>query len=322
MNCDWVKPNITLYAFDELEDADRAEVVQHINRCQDCARLAEAEAELRHLMDLREKLEPSASLLAECRMSLAEAIEEEPAPRRVVVNDADASMSRWRDWLSAPFRGLNLQWQAGMAVALLSVGFVSGTFIASRRTGDIAGKDLSQANISSVHSIAMRPDGGLDVSLDTTHRQTIHGTMDDPQIRQVLIAALGDDNSGVRLDSIEQLKNAIESGKEPGLAADPQVRAALLASLRADKNPGVRLKDMEALKGSENDPAVRQGLLRAMMNDSNAGVRIKAIELLSGKPDSVAIRAFQKLAVDDTNSAIRLKSADTLRKWNAPVEIY
>jgi anti-sigma factor RsiW len=58
MNCDWVRSNITLYAFDELGDADRVELEQHITRCGDCAREAEAEKQLRRIMDLRPKLEP------------------------------------------------------------------------------------------------------------------------------------------------------------------------------------------------------------------------------------------------------------------------
>ena len=139
--------------------------------------------------------------------------------------------------------------------------------------------------------------------------------MEDPLIRQVLVSALGDYNSGVRLDSMEQLRN-------PALASDQQVRAALVASLQSDKNPGVRLKALDALKGSDADPAVRQALIAAVKSDNNPGVRIKAIELLAGQRDSSAITALQQLAADDSNSAIRLKSAETLRKWNAPVEVY
>src|SRR3989442_232216 len=113
MNCDWVKSNITLYAFDELGDADRAELEQHLGRCRGCSREAEAEKELRRLMDLRPKLDPSAAMLAQCRMDLAAAIEDLPAPA------ASVSAHRWREWLAVPFAGLRLQWQAGMAVALL-----------------------------------------------------------------------------------------------------------------------------------------------------------------------------------------------------------
>src|SRR5258706_11256109 len=105
MNCDWVKSNITLYAFEELGDADRAEVEQHLTRCHDCSREAEAEKQLRQIMDLRPKMEPSATLLAQCRVDLSSALEELPAPRV-----AASPISRWKEWLSAPFAGLNIQW--------------------------------------------------------------------------------------------------------------------------------------------------------------------------------------------------------------------
>jgi hypothetical protein len=309
MNCDWVKSNITLYVFEEVGDSDRAEMDQHLVRCTSCSREADAEKELRRLMDLRPKLEVSATLLESCRADLSEALEEMPALKPAAVNP----VSRWQEWLAAPFAGLRLQWQAGMAVALLSVGFVSGTLVTSRYSSNV-GNDVTQANIAGIHSISSRPDGGLDISLDTTHRQTIHGSLADPLIRQVLVSALGDYNSGVRLDSMEQLRN-------PALAGDPQVRAALVLSLQ-DRNPSVRLKALDALKGSGADFAVRQALIKSLKSDSNSGVRIKAIELLSGQPDSPAITALQQSAASDSNSAIRLKSAETLRKWNAPVEVY
>ena len=246
-------------------------------------------------------------------MSLAEAVEDLPAPVRRKAEET--ARPAWFEWLAAPFARLNLQWQAGMAVALLSVGFLSGTYLAARRNAVPA--DSLDTGLASVQSINSRPDGGLDIALDTTHRQTVHGSLDDPRIRALLLSALGQGDSGVRLDSVEQLKDR-------AMAGDPQVRAALIASLRTDKNPGVRLKALDALKGVESDPAVRQVLLNVLVSDANPGVRIKAIEMLSGQsqPDSAAIATLQKLAEGDSSSAIRLKSTDTLRKWNAPVELY
>lgn len=315
MNCDWVKSNITLYVFEELGDSDRAEMDQHLVRCTGCSREADAEKELRRLMDLRPKLDVSAALLNSCRMDLSEALEEMPAPR-VERKIVDSGMSRWQEWLAAPFAGLRVQLQAGMAVALLSVGFISGTVVASRYAArDTMSADPTAANIAGIHSISARPDGGLDISLDTLHRQTVHGNLQDPLIRQLLVSGLGDYNSGVRLDSMEQLRN-------PALASDQQVRAALVASLRSDKNPGVRLKALDALKGSEKDDLVRQALIASVKSDNNAGVRMKAIELLAGQRDSSAITTLQQAAAQDPNSAIRLKSVETLRGWNAPVEVY
>ncbi|SRR5579871_289514 len=328
MNCEWVRSNITLYVFEELGDADRAELEQHVERCHDCARDAEAEKQLRRIMDLRTKLEPSASLMAECRLQLSEALEEE-RPIAVPTRAVSPGNSRWLEWLRAPFAGLNLQWQAGMAVALLSVGFVSGAFLSSRGMrvpGGTNTSDINAASIAGVHSINARPDGKLEISLDTLQRRDISGSLDDPKIKEALVSALGDYNSSVRLDSAELIAKAMENGKSPALTADPQVRAAFLNRLRTDKNPAVRLTALDALKGMENDPAVRDGLVAAVMSDSNSGVRIKAIEMLAGQKapsgDSSAIVALQELAEKDSNSYIRLKSADTLRKWNVPVQMY
>jgi len=119
MNCEWVKSQVTLYAFDELSDPDRVEVEHHLARCEECARAAEAEKELRRLMNLRPRLEPSPALLAECRMALSERLEALP-PR--------SPWAAWLHLLTDPFSGIQVQWKAGLALFLVSLGFSGGWF--------------------------------------------------------------------------------------------------------------------------------------------------------------------------------------------------
>lgn len=312
MNCEWVKSQITLWAFEELGDADRAEVEQHLERCGDCAREAQAEKQLRRVMDLRPRLEVRPALLAECRAALAEALEELPA--QPASNDAAPA---WRNWIHAitvPLGGFRLEWQAGLAVLLLSVGFLSGSFWRARfgaGNGDAA--EFSEANIANIRSINTRADGGLEISLDTTRQRLVSGRPDDPRIQQILVYALRNYNSGIRLDSIEVLKNRTQ---------DQPIRAALVAALRNDRNSGVRLKALEALNGFEGDEGVKKALVEVLLTDSNPGVRIKAIDRLVQQRDAATITTLQRLAEGDPNNYIRMKSASTLRAWNAPVETY
>src|SRR5438046_2211761 len=75
MNCEWVKQNTVLYAYDELPDDARHELEQHVARCASCA------AEVASLKKFRAELsqsplpEPSARLLSASRMRLQEALE-------------------------------------------------------------------------------------------------------------------------------------------------------------------------------------------------------------------------------------------------------
>lgn len=307
MNCPWVKSQITLYVFEELGDADRVEVQQHLARCQDCARAAEAEKQLRRWMDLRPRGEPSAALLAQCRAEFSEALAAEPArPSRV-----------W-GLLAASFSGLRLQWQASLAVLLLSLGFALGSFWGAQRKPAALSRDdspeFSEANISNIDSISAAPNGGLEITVDTTRRRVLAGSVDDPRIQRLLVYALRNYyNSGIRLESIEALKNR---------TSDDQIRAALVAALRSDRNPGVRLKALEALKGFEKDAQVKKALTDVLLTDGNPGIRIEAIDQLAGQRDSYTISILQRLAEGDPNTYIRMKSVSTLRELNAPVETY
>lgn len=307
MNCEWVRKNITLYAFDELGDADRTEVTQHLDRCAECAREAEAEKQLRRVLDLRPKLEPSAALLAECRSELSEALESQPP----------LGVSRWA-WLKrlvTPGSMPRLEWQAGLAVLLISAGFTGGTawtkWQAAR--GNEAATPVNVANVSNINSISTRPDGSLDIAVDTTNRRVVSGAATDPRIQQLLVAALRNYNSGIRLDSIEMLK---------GRTHDDAIRAALVSSLKNDRNPGVRLKALESLRGFEADALVRGALLEAAVRDSNPAVRIEAIDQLAKQRDQAVILTLQQLAEQDPNTFIRMKSANRLREWNAPEVTY
>ncbi len=314
MNCDWVKSKITLYAFEELEDADRAEVTQHLERCRECAREADAEKQLRQVMDLRPRLDASPALLAECRSALAEALEDLPAPAAV---DTESPWRRFTSFIAAPFLGMRLQWQAGLAILLLSVGFTGGSFW-TRWHGAGLGQDsgdYNEASIANIQSISSRPDGNLDITLDTTRRRMVSGRPDDPRIKELLVYGLRNYNSGIQLESIDLLK---------ARAQDEQIRAALISALRNDRNPGVRLKAINALQGQAGG-TVKDALIEALLKDSNPGVRKEAIDQLTGQlgqRDKSVISTLQKLAESDSNSYIRMKSASTLLKWDAPVETY
>lgn len=312
MNCEWVKSQITLYAFEELGDADRAEVEKHLERCRECAREADAEKQLRQVMDLRPRLEVSSALLAECRSELAEALEDLPVPAAI---ETESSWRRLTGFLSAPFLGLRLQWQAGLAILLLSVGFTGGSFW-TRWHGGAENTDVNEAGIANVQSISARPDGSLDIALDTTRRKVVSGRPDDPRIKELLVYGLRNYyNSGIQLESIDLLKNRTQ---------DEQIRSALISALKNDRNPGVRLKAIDALQGLESTD-VKNAFIDVLLKDGNPGVRIKAIDQLVGQlgqRDKTVISTLQRLAEGDSNNYIRMKSASTLLKWDAPVETY
>src|ERR1041385_9157426 len=75
MNCEWIKENAALYIYDELSDAERYEVEQHVERCAACKRELAAAGDFKMTMSAVAVAEPTPNLLAASRMRLQEALE-------------------------------------------------------------------------------------------------------------------------------------------------------------------------------------------------------------------------------------------------------
>ena len=91
----------------------------------------------------------------------------------------------------------------------------------------------------------------------------VSGNLSDGNIERLMLAAARDEaNDGLRVDSIELLKNH---------AASADVRDALLSALRNDPNPGVRFKALDALKGMTSQPEVRKTLGFVLAKRSKSG---------------------------------------------------
>jgi hypothetical protein len=114
----------------------------------------------------------------------------------------------------------------------------------------------------------------------------------------LLFAARNNYNSGVRMDSVDLLT------QQP---SNPQLREALIYSLRYDSNPGVRLKVLQGLGPYvKQDTRVRDSVLEALMSDSNPGVRTLALQLLEPVRADGSVRLIlEELAKNDHNPYIR-----------------
>jgi HEAT repeat protein len=153
--------------------------------------------------------------------------------------------------------------------------------------------------------------GQVRIALDETRRRMVSGNLSDGNIERLMLAAARDEgNDGLRVDSIDILKNH---------AASADVRDALLTALRNDPNPGVRFKALDALKGMTSQPEVRKTLGYVLQNDQNPGVRIAAIDLLTERQDGDVVGVLQQLVTRDNNSYVRQRCERALQEMNASV---
>jgi anti-sigma factor RsiW len=298
MKCEWVKDNIVLYVYQELEDDARHEFEQHVFRCTDCA------AELKSMRAFHGAVsqvhvdDPTPNLLAASRMRLQEALE--TTQQGGLINRVTFDPFHWLR---------QIRFSPALATTIFILGFGGGIgatyqFLHNPATGVAINQPQTaipqQASISGIRSVVQEPGSNqVTIKYDTVATQETQGSLNDQRIQQLLLfAARNNVNAGVRMDSVDLLTQTPD---------DSKVREQLIFSLRYDSNPGVRLKAIDSLGPYvKDDVHVRDAVLAALVNDANQGVRTEALRLLGPvKADSSVRSIMQHLADADQNQYIR-----------------
>ncbi len=297
MNCGWIKDNIVFYIYDELADDARFEFEQHVRQCVGCRAELDASLEFKEGMAALPVKEISPNFLAANRMHLQEALEH-AEQSRTIFSSFIFDLTGWMH---------QIRLAPALTAALLILGFAGGvgtTYKMMERhvVGAVAPQMEDTASIAGIESITPEVNSNqVSIKYNTLQPQTKRGAVTDPYIHQLLLLAAQNRNSAVVLDSLDVLSRRPE---------DNAVREVLVYALRNDKNPGVRLRSLEALKGYvKDDVRVRDAVVEALVNDNNAGVRQTAISLLdSVKADSSVRSVLTVLSQRDPNKFIREES--------------
>ena len=314
MKCEAAQPNIVLYAYGELEDELVPDVERHLAGCEACQQELRGVQAMQQVMSLSPVLEPSPNLLTRARVALDEALDTMPA--QSFGSRITAGLWGWMSTArSAPI----------FAALLVGVGFLSGGFVARYQT-DHAPKpktavilSSSQSGaVASVSGIVQTPDSDLvQVNYNRIVPESIQGTMNDPQIKQLLMLATQNraDND-VRANSVSLLADQCKSGDCGNGLDGTDVRKALMVSLRYDKSPAVRMKALEGLQPYvSNDMQVRDAVLETLVHDANANVRGAAINLLQPvQADSSVRQVMHTVSTQDQNPYIRTASRSMLQQ--------
>ena len=301
MNCEWVQHNITLYLYGELADDARHELEQHVARCQACAAELAEQREFQAQMSALPVEEPSASFLAASRMRLQEALEQ-VKPHRAWYRRFAFDPTAWLR---------QVRFSPALATAIFLVGFGGGlgAMYQSMRGTRIVEPPVpaQEAAISGITSIEKDPTTNtVKVQYSRMTPGSVQGTASDPKVEDLLLyAAKSNENSGVRLNSVDALTDKTD---------DPRVRETLTYALRYDSNPGVRLHALEGVSPLvKEDIRVRNAVLEALLNDSNLGVRSGALHSLEPVGTDSSVRmALQQLAKEDPSEYIRAESKRVL----------
>jgi hypothetical protein len=313
MKCQEFEENLLLLLYGELSTQEQAACEEHLAACQNCRAAREKMEQFHQVLAQRRRLEPSPALLAESRQALDEALEKEQHGWRAL----------WRDGL--PTLRLQPASRVALAMTLLLGGFGLGWMLRTRAGGltpslpaetgspavnsaGLANSELENMRISDISRVASDPKtGGVRITMDAERRVTLEGSLDDPQIQQVLVYAIKSyDNPGIRRDTLDALRSRTDN---------PQIRQALLYAMQHDPNAGVRLEALEAVRNMPFGDDVHTALLEALEHDTNPGVRVAAVDALTDHSEKAGYdlhtaHALEQLANTDRNPYVRLKCAN------------
>lgn len=315
MKCETVQQNIVLVTYGELPDEDLASLEHHLAECEACNR------ELRELLAMHEAMaagepapEVSPNLVARARLKLDEELDSIP-PHGLLTR---LQGNLW-SWLG------HVQSAPALMCLLVGVGFLAGNFTRLYQMAHqpapkpaIVMVKSGDSTIGNITGIVQTPNSEqVQVSYNRIVPETMQGTLDDPQVRELLLVGVrAAANPSVREETVGlithecQVHHACITG--PGGSG---IRDALLVSLRSDHSPAVRLKALEGLEPYvADDEHVRDAILEALMHDASENVRTHAIALLAPvESDSSVRQVMRTVSTTDVNPYIRTVSTRALQ---------
>ena len=318
MDCELAHERIVMAAYGELPDDAAHELDRHLASCLECHKEREQIRALKLLADAYPVDEPAANLMARSRMRLEEALDALP-PKTWMERFGQRLRNNFASLQAAPVAaGLLLLIGAG-------AGGLGGFHIAQRRalqdegaaqTSKIEPQALPNGvEIANVSSIVRQPNSEQVV---VRYNQLVpaekKGTLDDTEIRQLLMLASANSNSaGLRDHSVELLADECRAGHG---CSGTGIRDALMFAPRYDRDAGDRKKALEGLQPYvAEDLRVRDAVLEALLNDSDPRIRTAAISMLEPVDADTTVRqVLHTVANSDQSPQIRLVSRQVLRR--------
>lgn len=313
MKCETAQNDIVLVTYGELPDDRMAALEQHLADCEACNLELKAQLAMHEALSYRSVLEPSPNLLAQSRMRLDEELDLIPP---------HGFMTRLRTnffaWLG------HVQSAPALVTLLVGVGFIGGNFLnryqvahQPKMPAPVVLTNTANSTVANISGIVQTPNSDVvQVSYNRVVPETVQGSLDDPQIRKLLmIGTHAAVDNGVRTNSVELLASECRAGRGCVATDDGSgIRNTLLTSLRSDKNPSVRLAALDGLQPYvAQDERVRDAVLAAVMHDTNSGVRVRAINMLAPvESDSSVRQVMRTVSTTDTNPYIRTVSTNAL----------
>jgi len=313
--------DVTLLAVDRLageaSEASRRELAAHLAGCENCRR------EMARLEDVWTTLglDPDAEVTPEFRRRTLGLLEEEMIRGRVRAFRPRPTFAKLLLQAASLLVAAGLGYLAARGIPASPSPRSSASFPIPAVTPTSRGAavpDLADnPRLSNVSYRTADAQGRVGIGFDVTTRHEIEGKPGDPDVAKLLayLVAHNGETAGEKSRAIELVSEHYGAAATP---ASPEIVAALTATLRADKNPGVRKKAADALASFAITPEIRAVFLEALKSDQNPAVRLVAVDALAAaakqSPDANTIQSLKEKAVDPSeNGFVRAKAASALK---------
>jgi anti-sigma factor RsiW len=310
MTCEETRKNLPLFLYGELSFDEEEQVEVHVDECDACRLALAREKALFQALDGAEMV-PAPQLLEESRVELR---------RRLGTLRGNSGMrapSIWdklREGFTIHFHFAPGIAQVAGAAAMLVLGFLTARMAPNSLLGNWHSAGLVGPATSRVRYVEPMAPGRVQIVIDETHQRVLSGRLDDQAIQRLLLTAAKDQSdAGLRVESVDLLKNNSQSA---------EIRSALVYALEHDSNAGVRLKALDGLKQFAEDPDTRKALTQVLLTDDNPGVRTQVIDLLVQRHTDAMVGVLQELLEKEDNGYIRMRCQKVLQEMNASAETY
>ena len=311
MNCEGARDSIILASYGELPDEHAIGLEHHLGICPDCMQEFEMLRAMGDLLAVQPMLEPDPNLVAQSRMRLDEALD--AIPQHGFLTRLHAAAAAWLGHLqSAP----------ALATLLVGTGFLGGNFTyryqvahAPKAQPAVILSNTTGGGVSTVSGITQLPGDMVQVSYNRVVPEMAQGSLNDPQIRQLLIVGTrAADTNVIRVNSVALLAAGCQLGECRSEADGSGVRDRLLVSLRSDRNPRVRMNALDGLeKYVTRDERVRDAVAQTLLTDTSSAMRARAIQMLEPvQSDSSVRQVLRTVSTTDDNPYIRTVSTRAL----------
>jgi anti-sigma factor RsiW len=315
MTCEETRKNLPLFLYGELSFDEEELVESHMDECPACRTALAREKAMFRALDEAETV-PAPRQLEESRAELRRRLS---LAGRMATSSAPMVGSNWWDKVREGFT-IRFHFAPGIAqvagaAAMLALGFLTArvapnSFLGNWHSAGVLGDPAT----SRVRYVEPLGSGRVQVVIDETHQRVFSGHVDDQAIQRLLLTAAKDQSdAGLRVESVDLLKNNSQSA---------EIRTALVYALEHDTNAGVRLKALDGLKQFAEDPDTRQALTQVLLKDDNPGVRTQVIDLLVQRHTDAMVGVLQELLEKEDNGYIRMRCQKVLQDMNASVETY